>query len=89
MPQKRNLRQKIIVVLLQKRYLFALTRKKLVVNRLPLKARIYKGLGNVSETFFGEEPQTSVTGGISAKKCRRKSESCGDVAGLAGFEPTG
>lgn len=43
--------QKIIVVLLQKRYLFALTRKKLVVNRLLLKARIYKGLGNVSESY--------------------------------------
>ncbi|WP_369297373.1 hypothetical protein [uncultured Neglectibacter sp.] len=42
--------------------------KKLGSKQVSVKspARVYKGLGNVSEAFFGEEPQTSTTGDISA-----------------------
>lgn len=54
-------------------------RERLVATKSALRRRIYKPLADGSVIFHGEEPQTSATGGISAKKCRRKSESCGDV----------
>ena len=70
--------------------LAARARKKVVASESASKARVYKGLADVSVPFFGEEEQGSDTKNPELLKAIRDYEwsgLCSDVEAPPGIEP--